>query len=1515
MSMYPLIKSLTLVNVNGISARTLDLVNPHEFNASKQYGTTVSLLGNNGAGKTTLLGAFIFSLIPDVRYVSLGTSDDFNVKQKMQDAEMFDRLGHPSLIGLEIQSRDGSEQVLYVVRCERESGTRLEVKCFRLTLPHNVKPLDCLVEYHEHTLSPATAGLIRDKAAEHGCGFVSYDGMDAYMYDLFRDGILPRACQSTPDKRKLAQIFHSAMAGKRDRAIERHLSEFLITQSRTNIQSVVGVLQGTMSKLRQTREELNRNSKDYEFFNKLLKRSAALSVEAWVEVEFRFEEADNSLTKSQNQKSKIEKLVEENKSQHKLNTSKIDEIKENLLIIEHDYQDILKRVESANAGAIYFAQLEKASTELKCLEPKKINLEQDQEKVKKLLAQQRNEMASLNENIEAINAQLADAVTRFEIAQKKAGLYSHAVSLHSQIEKKIGSPVVLKKLPEIILCEKAKVTELSRLSNDLDQMAQQVDDIIKAHTSVAEKIRLTGDSADPRQAQAWFLQKLEHLREWEPQAAQLNGLNRELAALKREQEQAKGIFRILQQAELPRIPSEDTDYLDLLNERKEAREESTENKLRLQSELESIAEKLLALEEELVRTEALHNEWQRYQPVVSRLIERHPNDQLNAETLPKFLISIKSTLNSLREQRSIMDTSIQLNEQRLNELRDCETGTIEVLRQFAASINGVAVTDLYADISIEEAGFTEAALGLLSQGIIVSDPEAAARTLLAEQGGEWSLPDVVLIKLRAGTTIEQLRSGEFDYDLLFTDITSQFVGGEQEIDPPWCVLSENNGLRISQIRTSPVLGDRARERMIALLESQVTETSQKLEEVESNIRSIERSCTDCQHLQSNLVLAFGDEPAVESLQEQINKVTNKKSVLSEQLDLAKTRDSKIKEHVRVLDQHLPQVSVLFRDFVSEITLCSEQISICEKAKRQLACYQSTVLYIEQNILLIRQQYPENPEQLRQDAAKASVDYSRAAEILRDLHTLSSVVEHFTEPYQQASKILEEQESSTTLLRNQHAILSTKVNTLRNQGLNTREKESEVDKLYAELLAEIGGKESLIRTSRASLAELEFCYEPKLEKHLKKQQASLELKVTELKQQHTKLETAIETIKARAEELVKKEQALEEELREASEQRSKWLEERNMLINKVDEANVGNTLQPMVREFLRNIPSAGFKLNTGHLSGIFGDTVKYGLPESDPFSIFLNKLMENMSGVSPIECYAEAVQLFRRRARQDLIRSLEPEEMLQQLESACQIATKALSNAEEQFKTDRSELGNAIARRVQDEQKAIRQLSHEMRGIQFGQIEEIRLVPISKAGFDATLNALRAGSQTMDDLFNDTNDISEALSRLFHITTGGRIEGEKLLDHKNYLMVNTEIRRKGSDSFEPLDDSSLSTGERIGSGLVVLIAILKNWGRMSHERKPFAIPLVLDEASRLDAHSQKTVHELAVRTGSQILLAAPESLGKIIGTGYQLVRHITSDKSRHQVMVSGIRDAEELTMNEDKFMEDMLKETEKNDAFN
>jgi len=1507
MSRYPLIKSLSLVNVNGISERTLDLVNPHEFAHNRQFGSSVSLLGNNGAGKTTLLGAFMLTLIPDIRFISLGTSDEFTPKNKMAESEMFARLGNPCLVGLEIKPRQSDMHALYLIRCERATGTKIDTRLFRLSLPTGIKPLDCMVEYQGQSLKPATLDMIRDKAAELGCQYRQFDNVDAYMLSLFEDGILPRACKSSADKRKLAQIFHSAMAGKRDKAIERHLSDFLITQPRTDIKTVVEALQTTMRRLRQTGEELTKNSIDYQFFRKLLSSSAEISARAWAQVEYRFSAADKEKNRCQQRYEDLTMQLNDNRESEEKIQKQVGKILQDLEKLGPDREELGRQIESAKSGAIYYKLREDAEIDLKILEPKYQTISEQQQRLNAELEQRRVDLAKRADIRQDIESQLSDHVTRFEKAQEKAGLYKQACGLREIVEKNLGRALDLSSLTALLDQQEAETRLLGRTDYLLKQQVVQAADIMAQHQDATTKILLTGDKIEPKQAQHWFLNKTNEFREWEPRAAQLDGLTKQQKSLVNEQRQATHIREEFLTIKLPRIPQHIGDYYDLLLERREAESEAAGMLSRLDADHKQKKDLHNELKGSLHDVQTRHIEWGKYQPIVKRLKTYHPDQEISADTLSHLTEILRKKKFGFNERITELNTEKRQHEQRLDALKNRETGTLELLRQLSELINGIPVADLYADLSIDEAGFTEAALGPLMQGILVADPEEAVRTLLAEYDESWVLDDLVLLSPGEGISIEQLMQGQFEHDLLFTDLTSLFVGDNLEFDPPWCVLEEQSGMRISKVRTAPVLGERAREALIGNLEVKLNQIIELLDKTELAQEQVIRSLDDCKSLSNDPWLAMGIEPPLKQLQTHIADIEQQMLVSEQQLQHQHARVEQIRLHISTLDRNSISAELLFRDFPSELEHIRVEIELSNNATRLLNRYKITFYFIEQNYPLIRQGYPDDIVQLRRDSELAQTTYMRAAQMESNLRRLYDVEDHFTEPYQLASQLLKAEEGATESLRNQLSNLNAEIKQLREEGMTVKEQEGQLLGESSKLEAEINGQRKIIGSANRDLSALPYVYESGLVTKLTDQKQVQDEQAANLSTNKVKFEQELREVIARRDLLEKEKRTVDAQLAEANKMHQALHELRITTVTSLEEAKVHNELASRMRAILEQSTDKEPEFSFQKLSSLSTEALKYGLPEDDPYSVLLNQEgQDNQTEGSKYLCYyTAAIALFRRRARQDLIRSLEPAEMLEQLEAACESAKRTLDSAKQQFMTDRSELGDAIYRRISDEQRAIRQLSKEMQGIEFGQIAEIRLVPEMKREYAATLEALRSGGQGMDDLFNQTEDVGEALKRLYQHATGGQIEGEKLLDHKNYMLVKTEIRRSGRDVYEPLLDSALSTGERIGSGLVVLIAIMKNWGRMSHGKNPFAIPLVLDEASRLDAHSQKTVHELARRTGSQILLAAPESLGKIIGTGYQLVRTTQGKDGKQQVKIHGIRDIESLNFDEDAFLSTMV----------
>ncbi|ABK48327.1 bacterial condensin subunit MukB [Shewanella sp. ANA-3] len=1509
---YPYIKSLSLVGVNGVSARTLDLVNPHEHQTDRQYGTVVSLLGKNGSGKTTLLGTFMLALLPDIRSVSLGTSDNFTQTQKMQDAEMFERLGNPSLIGLEVVSRAG-ERALFIVRSERETGSRLKFDTFRVGLFDSLAPLDFLIVRNGNMVTPRTIDGIRDIAAEHGCRLQSFDKIDKYMLALFNDGILPRTFNRSNERYQLGQIFHSAMSGKRDQAIGRDLADFLMTHSRTNIKSVVDVLSGTMRKLRQTRDDLAHNSKDYAFFKELLEKSFTVSAKAWAQAEYNFSRADKEATSCRQDVSECKVSIEKSDQDLTECRSKLDTSVENRTSLEQESEQLKPRLASAVEGEIFYKQGKQASVSLLKKEAQLYESLSLSQLADEGADASRNKVEQANQDILDIQAQLADVQERFILLEKKAGQYRNAKSLLDSVKSWCGDSFELAKLKGMIEEYTAQSKQLALEADQLGNKLNSAENINEIHAKAASLIRRAGDSIDPNVAKNWFISTELRLEEERPLAVSLEQMRNGLSALKRNHRTVNRMLDRFKQAKLPRMPSNESEYQQLTEDRGEALESAKEVKASVDARYEDERHIQEELKIEVSRLKSLRTEWQNYQPAVARLYECFPDTQFTAEMLDGLIKNTQRELRSLRENNSRIESNIFSLKERILSLSNRETGSLETLQRFASDVGGVAVADLYSDIPLEEAGFTEAALGQLMCAIVVNDPSDAARTLLAEYGDNWPLPDVILMTVKNHSP-DQLRSGGYDADLFFKDLSQEFVGADLDLnhnenDVPWVVLSEPfGGIRVSGVPTEPVLGKEARDKLIADLQIELNSKQTLFDSNDENISLLQSGLEQANRINVNPSLAFAVEPNVELKKQKLQQQGNKVADLYSQTLQATNRVKTLELQCSLLEQHADSSDLLDVNFDKEIMEAEEQIIRSEKAKKYVDRYGGTFSQIKQQYPKIREDYQSDIDTLKRQHQLAEQDLSNTNNRKRDLTSLNQVANHLADDYEQAQNDLAKEDGNVSSLRERHKQKRVMLDELKVQLRESEDKARKNKEVHLKLQSEYSVLEEQVAESKRSLSKLTYPYCEGLEKQLsldsetiskrlraaQEQCESLQLKQVSLTERHNTLLKQVESLQSTS--------VIAEEARENA----------NGIKQKVlDALPAGATKHKLEQEmdvYFKLMHEGEAVQYTNGIYAISGLVNRYGLSRDDEFSQKINSFNLEGGTTLPSLCqlHSDAISLFRRQARGDIIRSSEPTEMLTQLDSACSLARRTLESAEEQFLTDRNELGNAIARRVQDEQKAIRRLSAEMIGISFGQVAAIRLVPKSVPHFEATLKALRGSDDVMDDLFNNAEDVEEALATLYQKTTGGRIEGEKLLDHKNYINVVTEIQRVGSEEFELLDDKTLSTGERIGSGLVVLIAILKNWGRVSHEKQPFLIPLVMDEASRLDSDAQRTVHQLAVKTGSQIVIAAPESQGKISGVGYQLVRSASKAGNKEsRVIISGIRDADSLGIDEEAFIDSVV----------
>lgn len=239
----------------------------------------------------------------------------------------------------------------------------------------------------------------------------------------------------------------------------------------------------------------------------------------------------------------------------------------------------------------------------------------------------------------------------------------------------------------------------------------------------------------------------------------------------------------------------------------------------------------------------------------------------------------------------------------------------------------------------------------------------------------------------------------------------------------------------------------------------------------------------------------------------------------------------------------------------------------------------------------------------------------------------------------------------------------------------------------------------------------------------------------------------------------------------------------------------------------------------------------------------------------IQFFVAVYQHLRERIRQDIIRTDDPVEAIEQMEIELSRLTEELTNREQKLAISSRSVANIIRKTIQREQNRIRMLNQVCRASPSA-VNSVRLNVNVRETHSMLLDVLSEQHEQHQDLFNSNRlTFSEALAKLYQrlnpqIDMGQRTPqtiGEELLDYRNYLEMEVEVNR-GSDGWLRAESGALSTGEAIGTGMSILVMVVQSWEDESRRLRGKDISpcrlLFLDEAARLDARSIATLSSCA-----------------------------------------------------------------------
>lgn len=787
------------------------------------------------------------------------------------------------------------------------------------------------------------------------------------------------------------------------------------------------------------------------------------------------------------------------------------------------------------------------------------------------------------------------------------------------------------------------------------------------------------------------------------------------------------------------------------------------------------------------------------------------------------------------------------------------------------------VAGSFEDAAVSEAGRLEACLGPLVQALVVDDPLAAARAMADRADAladVWLLPrDADLGEL--GSTAVQ---------------TSE--------DSPDVFVDEGRALRVTRIPTRPRLGRRAREARAEELRAEAETQARELEALRAKRRQIERLLLDADALLAGHMIWLASDPT-----EQLAEVRRKLADTKAHIEASRTAATRHSGSSRALR---PRIDAL-RHLLSEALLLdppdyAERMRLLEGEHEAACAAQAEVSRVsrfadtvdtnlavlralplsEHEVAALRLRVDRlRCERERLDGAVEAIEYVRAnaealawSEAPARLAESQALVPAIEAQLREAETAQENaQEAADTAEENYEATHSSWQDADGRRRLAIQAHDSAVKRFESFGIA--APNEDGVRLAKEKIARLYS------ELH------AANVRRDELLTARGSQETAHQNVRAHAEALEAK---LGSERREAEPAIARWERLREQaikhgLLESVLAAGQRNLTDVRGHVNLVQQAQSHQMLLLDRLRGAQGGATLLTDIEA------LRDTSDANFGEGVLQIWLTVRDWLRRRLPAQVAEIDDPREGLLRLRDQLLSLEERLTRQESDLRGASEDVARGIDVQIRKARGQVNRLTKNLEGVSFGSINGIRVRLMSVERMEQVLRALREGS-AQGILFQQDLPIEEALDEIFRRYGGGRTSGQRLLDYREYVHLQVEIRRKAGTDWEIANPTRLSTGEAIGVGAALMMVVLTEWerdstllrGKRSHGSLRF---LFLDEANRLSQDNLGVLFDLCQTLDLQLLIAAPEVARAQGNTTYRLVRRTTPD-GREEVLVSGRR---------------------------
>ncbi|MCR9924384.1 chromosome partition protein MukB [Vibrio alginolyticus] len=1459
-------QSLTMVNWNGFFARTFDI-----------DGLVTTLSGGNGAGKSTTMAAFITALIPDQTLLHFRNTTEAGSSQSSRDKGLYGKLQPGACYAALDVVNSRNQRLLFAVKLQQVAGRdkKVDIKPFVIQgLPSHVKPTDILVESVSATQARVRQiNEVKESIAEfEGVQFKAFSSIVDYHAQMFEFGVIPKKLRNSGDRSKFYRLIEASLYGGISSAITRSLRDYLLPQN-GGVKKAFQDMESALRENRMTLEAIKTTQADRDLFKHLITESTNyVAADYMRHANERRKKLEQTLSLRSELFGSRETLIEQNNLLNRVQ-EELELLIESESSLEQDYQaasDHLQLVQNALRQQEKIERYQEDLEELsERLEEQMMVVEEAQERV--MMAEEQATVAE--EEVDSLKTQLADYQQALDVQQTRALQYQQAVQALEKAKKLLGDDSLTAESAQALVSElKSKESEntnaLLSVKHKLDMSsaaAEQFETALKLVQSIVGQVERKDASEHAKTAIAKARESQQIAQNEQQWRAQHRDLERSL----NQQRQARELVAEYKK----QYHVELTDEVTFEQERErhatqiESLEIAQEEVRDQRGEQRRLEQNAVA---EISKLEAIAPAWIAANDALEKLREQSGEELEDRHAVMNHMQvvleqerELSLAKDKLAERRSQLDSEIE-------RLASPGGSNDPRLKGLADTLGGVLLSEIYDDITIDDAPYFSAMYGPARHAIVVSDLSGIEEKLV-------ELDDCP----------EDLYIIEGDIDA-FDD--SSFDA--EELEGAVCVRMNDRQMRYSRLPEIPLFGRAAREQRLELLRNEREEVVEKHAKAAFDSQKMQRLYQAFNLFVSNHIqVAFDADPeqALATIRDKRNQIARVLADLDAKEQQQRSQLQTSKQALSSLDK-LASHMVLVEDesLQARFDELEEKIAHLAEAKNFLNNHAKAVTQLEN----IASALDADPEQF--DALEA--EYKAADERLQDLKkqifALSDLVErrHYF-AYSDSVDLLNKSSELSEQL---------KAKLVQAEQMRTRSRE------------ELKQSQGQMNQYNQVLASLKSSHQAKLET------------VQEFKQELQ--EFGVNADEGAEERAMRRRDELHERLHTSRSRKSEY--ERTITSTELEMKGLAKRLKKVQKEYveLRTFvvaAKAGWcsvlrlarendverRLHKRELAYMSADelrsmsdkslgALRLAVANNDDLRDALRLSEDNARPERKVLFYIAVYQHLRERIRQDIIRTDDPVEAIEEMEVELARLTEELTQRENRLAISSESVASIIKKTIQREQNRIRMLNQGLSNISFGQVKGVRLNVKIRESHEVLLNGLATQQEQHKDLFESTRfTFSEAMAKLFqrvnpHIDMGQRspqVLGEELLDYRNYLELSVEVNR-GTDGWLQAESGALSTGEAIGTGQSILLMVVQSWEEESRRlRSKDIVPcrlLFLDEAARLDAKSIATLFELCDRLDMQLLIAAPENISPEKGTTYKLVRKVFKD--HEHVHVVGLR---------------------------